>query len=608
MHFSVFSLFLSAALTNKVTNGLLESYFTKYGDVENCRIHSKPTGFKYAFITFKTTAAAAKALASMNHRISDRQIKVTVADSWHQSDGQAPQLLHSRSISGPSTSTETGIELENQTGTNLMDVNDDCLIEILSKLSINDLCSVAETCVRLRKCAGHVFSKSLMNEVWSSLDWNTLQQARRYLVIFGPCMSTLETNGIRDDMKAFNRRLDLLLRYCDGTLEKMVMFCHEVNKAIAFKLQALFANLKKITLDSCTFLKSAESVNLFVKCKRLEKLKINEVDGHFNSNLFQMTIPTLKALKIRRHTIEKTFSPDLLCSFIARHPHLKKFHLRKFVIDCNVLCDEIAKNVTELENLCIQCQSFGLSTKFFSTKLYAERLVTLEHLKKLVLYCEQKSITPFLIESKSTSTLETLQLYNSIVDDDFYYGLSKCQNIRKLTLINMKFESDIQGLAVLSKLTDLTIKGNVAIFNPRSNDTAKAAITSEYLIELVKKMPKLQKISLRSTNYILDDDTYKKLVQIVAEQSNRPPLEITNKRYHCIDNEIPAQNDGNNISFVKYKCNSDLYSDEELSNFEDVCDDDDIYDYYDSDDSYEFEQPPKEYVFEDSSDYSEDYY
>lgn len=563
---------------------MLKTYFVKYGEVEKCHIHTKPNNFKYAFLTFQEAHSAAKALSNKTHRILRRSIKVTAADSWHQSDPQLSEEFGTRRAFTGKSSSSSGVDaadMPNQTGTYLMDINDDCLIEILYHLSLDDLCSAAETCPRMLQCAAYVFNKSWKEFICHDLNMITVHETRRYLVNFAPWITEVEMMGYQENKNKTNRQFDMLTRYCTGTLEKISLVFYEADRRMAMKLQTLFASMKRISLDGCNVMHKASSVNMFANCTQLEELKIHDANAFVNKMVFNSTFRTLKSLKLKKNITAQSNEILSVRHFIGNHPQLTELHLRAYDLKFYEIFGVIASGLVQLENLCI-CGQSANPDEYIK---HLQKLTELKHLKVLTLNCEKKSLAAFLNESESVATLESLELHHTIVDAEFFASLTKYQHLTKLTLRESTIESDLINLKALPQLTHLGIKQQRCHYKTSDN-----FVTSKTVLDLVEQLPKLTQITMGPT-YKLDDETYMKLVEIVAGHPQRPILEYVH--FGCNNFDIESHKSGNNRSIVKYVENDDCESsvDDYDDTDDDSYDDDSDYDYdveqgYDSDDFY----------------------
>lgn len=395
-----------------------------------------------------------------------------------------------------------------------MSLNDDCLIEILSKLRIIDLCEISETCIRLRTLAGYVFSIRYKGVISAALKTTTYHETRRILAIFGTLITelTIEELGIIEPCQLF----DLLIQHCGNTLEGLHLKRFKLTNALALKWQTLFTNLKTIEIEECSVHHSMRSIDIFSNCKRLESLAIFRAIM-LQERGYEITFPSLKSFTT---SLDWLHDFNGVRSFIVCHPHLKKLGLQAeipaFSDFYSELFDEILNSLKHIEELSIEGCPYN-STEY---REHVQRLAELQYLRSLCLDCAGQSISSFLNESKSMATLEFLKLKRTIADDKFFASLANYTSLRRLCLVGVRLVNTIRSINVyLPQLTRLIIEGKVVIGSQYSD-------TADWLVELVEKLPALEHISLFETSTVLDNDVYLKLVGIVARRSNRATLKV----------------------------------------------------------------------------------
>lgn len=157
----------------------------------------------------------AKALEIELHTIAGRRVEVAIAYDRHQD-------------------TIT-----------LLDLNDDCILEILSMkcLSVVDLCSVAETCRRLRDIAVRVVRRKCVIDKSIENVADPAGRTKSIIMNFGPFISHLRIcdYNFKDQWTGI---LESVTKYCSSSLESL-----EIDEWIVTeKFTAKFTQLKKLHL------------------------------------------------------------------------------------------------------------------------------------------------------------------------------------------------------------------------------------------------------------------------------------------------------------------------------------------------------------------------
>lgn len=134
----------------------------------------------------------------------------------------------------------------------LLDLNDDCLMEIASKLLAVDLTTLARTCQRLRNTAKMVIKT---NPARQELDLNTNtfnnDTLKSYLMCFGDMVRQVTLSSCPEKYIE-----ELLAKYCAETLHTIVVEDSE-NSSLEYSLTmsptlvASLANLRKLNVKYC---------------------------------------------------------------------------------------------------------------------------------------------------------------------------------------------------------------------------------------------------------------------------------------------------------------------------------------------------------------------
>lgn len=236
-------------------------FFTKnYGEIEYVGLHTEDT-HRVAFVVFREANDARRASVFTSHTIAGCVVDVTLPVA----------------VAHPP---------------NLVNMPDDCVMDILRLLELKDLCNVASVCQRLNGLAKDVFTLK-----WKELHLTitNVPDLLQCLRTFGPVIHSISLN-LSDDLQKsqHNSVLNALVQHCSGTLTclKMCNFTFETNAAIIEESRRLLVGLKKLHLHKCTI-----SVKWFVQCFELVDLTLRDTHVTYNRAQYQ-TCPKLKSLKI----------------------------------------------------------------------------------------------------------------------------------------------------------------------------------------------------------------------------------------------------------------------------------------------------------------------
>lgn len=110
--------------------------------------------------------------------------------------------------------------------TNILDMNTQCLLEMLRRMGLSELCTMAEVNVQLKRLAVDVFAVNHRNVSLTSLadpttGKYTLTKVRQLLYNFGHLIHTLTIDETSlDDREQYAKLLQLVHKYCVETVEK----------------------------------------------------------------------------------------------------------------------------------------------------------------------------------------------------------------------------------------------------------------------------------------------------------------------------------------------------------------------------------------------------
>lgn len=266
---------------------------------------------------------------------------------------------------------ELPIELTNTTGTNLQNLNDDCLLEIFSSKSLNltDLCSLAETCKRFPQIIQRIAPKELSiircyeYEIKYRIEAkNYVQEThsrKKFTRIFNHFGSLLSALSIRIDGNPHTNEdyflLNLMANRCEDNLKNLKIEYLKVPEVLTVELKSIFQQLQSLELNHVTF---EESSQPFAGLNSLVELKIVGVK---TEAILQNTFPKLEIFfsggaEYYEKPISSIFSPFLSC-----HTSLKTVVIRAYFnskeVDCNckmIIIQTIGDSFKKLEKLGLQ--------------------------------------------------------------------------------------------------------------------------------------------------------------------------------------------------------------------------------------------------------------
>lgn len=157
----------------------------------------------------------------------------------------------------------------------MMDMNDHCLLEIMERMELRDLCTMAEVCVRLKKLAQKFFATKYrqmsLTQLADPINGKcTMSKIRQLLYNFGPLIKSLTF-----DYKILHRmnkdktsQEEILVfafvrKYCFDTIDEMIIYNDYFNESDG-AVPIVLKNIQKIIIfsfGSMMFLKKVPAEN-----------------------------------------------------------------------------------------------------------------------------------------------------------------------------------------------------------------------------------------------------------------------------------------------------------------------------------------------------------
>lgn len=258
---------------------------------------------------FERKGDAAKVLAVKEHRISDRIVEVLAATADHIN-----------------LSFDNTIEAASPIDS-ILDLNDDCLIQIFEMLPQSDRLSILDTCSRLRTIAQRTMRVFNLTKIVGRDD--DITEATRIIKMIGSSINNLQWDT--DCGLSAKRVYDvfkLIDKYC-SSLKSLNMACERgfvfsslrriVKKLESFELE-LYGEMPDKHILNCA--------NLFSRCHNLVNLTIDCDDGYeyqeFFATVFENFHSQLECLNFRfvNNISYKTFE-----NIIQNPNRLRDLHL-----------------------------------------------------------------------------------------------------------------------------------------------------------------------------------------------------------------------------------------------------------------------------------------
>lgn len=386
------------------------------------------------------------------------------------------------------------IEPTNTTGTNILDLNDDCLLEIFSSklLTALDLCILAETCTRFKRITQYACPKYF--EVGADSygffsknqsTYTTERAAQRILKTFGPCFSTVSMQ--RHDLVA----VDWVAKHCSA-LKMLKIYRFVIDESAVLKLRSIFRQIVALHITS-----SLVTAGTKIDCTRLIELEIVDVLGC--DAIFNNTFPTLQRFTFA----DDNYSGTTALAFIGRHNGLRTLSLdTKSLYRMHDFTHVIDNSCRELEKLTLRkFNNFYVAPDFSSFKGPAK-------LKILDVNLGYKHYSHIVALLQGFKSLEIVKLSMGLFHDDVrgvLVALSELEHLRELHLKNCYYERT--PWSVLSRLKKLCLFDSMFPF------------PSNVLFSIISGLTNLHQLEIR-TEFALNEEEFSEIVKIIERRTH----------------------------------------------------------------------------------------
>lgn len=460
----------------------LLDYFSIFGPVQNVNIHyhgSEATS-PFGYVKFEGVGAAENALEMKHHVIGGRGVEVEIAQN----------ILNDERA----TSDALQIEPTNANSLTFMDLNDDCIREILTYLKVTDLCSLLE----LSQACGNMSLKEITKEIFrkrckryeTGLNTATTSsnEVERQLAKFTSLISTLLTDECSDAA----RKIKSVIQWCNG-MENMKWLHFEdltfdENETMA--LNELFGIMNRLHIDNCRF--EGDVADLFSACRSLDSLLIsNEMSD--KESVLQNTFPNLTRFfwQYENGTMNYNFE-----NFISRHKELKSITLMS-KDDHSGLLPIIASNCSDLIALEISSDGNRNPLEYQNS---VKSIVELTNLNRLMIRGDRNAIK-FIRQLQYLQSLKSLYLANVRCDYGMIKAVSRLTTLQYLDIENCDGFTNFRPLVKLGVLRKLNITSH------------KESVTID-LVYMISRLPLLEMLAIDSKNlFKVDEEKHKKIVE-----------------------------------------------------------------------------------------------
>lgn len=453
-------------------------YFTAFGDVNAVKIHNE-TICSYGFVKFTLAESAAKGLGVDSHIIGGLRVKIVAASDRHQDKITLLSL--------------------NDQKTEFLNLNDDCIQKILSMkcLTAMDLCSVAETCRRLKDIATREFRREHKECDIRSLSKSDINAAQRILKHFGSEIRQLKILTARYSVEWPREILTSVTEHCTNNLQSLHLSGFGIPQDFTAKLKSLFKNLQKLTMEECAFAGASEES--FADCGSLVELRIRgcrDVIPFILVNTFT---------KLQQFECNEREGSDSLESFISRHMNLQSLQ-----ISC-ALGSSVLRRIAE----CKRLETLGC---WISKDANATLdLSSFGHLRELTIDCSRRNVSVIAPGLKQLKCLEQLKFFRAEIDSGFVRTLSQLERLRVLKLWHCTGLHSLNRIDYLSQLKELDIISS----EPIDLD----------IVLVVHRLNQLNFLTVSVPGFRMELKLYLRVVKVLGHRLDRSKLSFRLARF-----------------------------------------------------------------------------
>lgn len=361
----------------------------------------------------------------------------------------------------------------------IMNLNDDCLLEVFGHLSLIDLCSVADVCTRFRRTAQACFAYSKKTDLNVPEDIlnrdghrqitanHVLLRTSKVLRNFGVYIATFKELSDSDytgnsrhilwpgvSRRNYSYRiLEMLAMHCSEDLKKLEFSRLDLTDELPPLLRPMLEQLDRLKLCSCTFSDSVSKI-LPKWCSQLQELHIHFIKAPIH-DWYQ---PFPKLLKITFMNLGYLTNHDIE-EILKCNSQLKNIKFN----DCpNINTDilqSIAKYVPGVETLTVRLHG--------RTKMNLKNVKCFSHLNKLqslTLDFPARS-SKFIVSALCVMGTAEIPLKEICVKylklnrnvEQFVNEISKLKQLRTLNLYSIQGLEDCHITAICNQLGNFTI-------------------------------------------------------------------------------------------------------------------------------------------------------
>lgn len=343
----------------------------------------------------------------------------------------------------------------------LLDLNDDCLLEIFNYLSTEDLCAIKLTNQRLWNLAEYYFQSFYLNKEkvvrLKNLAGGRLKVVLKHCGEFARHL-VIESPRRYSDLDDFNENgsgqcdtyiSHLIAEYCTDKLKTLRLDNVYISGFASCNLTSVLNNLLAIDLYKCY----GDADQFMSHCANIQAISQRNcaffltVDRNY---LLQNEHRNLRQLVIHNEN-QTDLVPEVLLLFFASARSLTSFHyINRYAPTPTDMLPTIIQSAEHLKELCIELETF--SPTFISDLRCLHQLA---NLKRLEFNTDEIPVTSFIHELALNNSLECIGISDLCLDEGLCQAFIKMTNLKVLKLISSLRSFDDFCRLISARLADL---------------------------------------------------------------------------------------------------------------------------------------------------------
>lgn len=399
-------------------------------------------------------------------------------------------------------------------------LNDFCLLQILNRLHVSDLCSTAGVNKQFRSVAIKSFTGRYATTFCYPEDAGFFfphscesykKRMRHILCVFGHLMKSLDVRdfspvGVFTGPRMYPIEMDVISRYCSETLVEL-----NLNIFLGLNIDGampLFSKLKTLRVSGGGTLSGNELASSFSDCRELKTLVAFGAAGTETLQHY----PNLEHLKVGHRFI--AYNMNNTAHLLRLNPHIKTLYLEHANVSTTVCA--VAEKMVNLEELILKYPHRDISN--------INELSQLKSLKVLELHSVPDQ---FSIEMMEDIPLERLKWFDCPTKLEFIDHITKLKTLKHLTLTDICIPFDDALVALGERLPQLEE------LELRFSHHKSTFFTVDYLQTIVERASKLTVLTIDTVHTSLFTQTFfDSLLGIIRK---RPSSSVTKFRLAIYD-------------------------------------------------------------------------